>query len=141
MDELQLLDWRRRMAELFAELRRRPPDAASLAWFRAQKDELFSGHPQSPLPESARAGARLSYWAFDAQARVTARFEPQPAPAVQGEVPLRRIGRLHFAYAGRELALGAFWVEGYAGGLFVPFRDETCGHETYGGGRYLLDTI
>jgi uncharacterized protein (DUF1684 family) len=30
---------------------------------------------------------------------------------------------------------------GYAGGLFVPFRDATSGQETYGGGRYLLDTI
>jgi uncharacterized protein (DUF1684 family) len=28
----------------------------------------------------------------------------------------------------------------YAGGLFVPFKDATSGHETYGGGRYLFDT-
>ena len=39
------------------------------------------------------------------------------------------------------MSLGAFWIEGYAGGLFVPFKDATSGHETYGGGRYLLDTI
>ena len=30
-------------------------------------------------------------------------------------------------------------MEGYAGGLFVPFRDATNGTETYGAGRYLLD--
>ena len=30
---------------------------------------------------------------------------------------------------------------GYGGGLFLPFRDATSGHETYGGGRYLTDTI
>ena len=27
------------------------------------------------------------------------------------------------------------------GGIFVPFRDATNGETTYGGGRYLLDTI
>ena len=32
-------------------------------------------------------------------------------------------------------------MEGYAGGLFVPFRDATSGTETYGAGRYLLDTV
>jgi uncharacterized protein (DUF1684 family) len=31
-------------------------------------------------------------------------------------------------------------LEGYGGGLFVPFGDLTNGHETYGGGRYLLDS-
>jgi uncharacterized protein len=31
-------------------------------------------------------------------------------------------------------------MEGYSGGLFLPFRDATSGNETYGAGRYLLDT-
>ena len=30
-------------------------------------------------------------------------------------------------------------MEGYAGGLFVAFRDSTNGVETYGAGRYLVD--
>jgi uncharacterized protein (DUF1684 family) len=30
-------------------------------------------------------------------------------------------------------------MAGYAGGLFLPFRDATNGGETYGAGRYLLD--
>jgi uncharacterized protein (DUF1684 family) len=30
-------------------------------------------------------------------------------------------------------------MAGYAGGLFLPFRDATNGTETYGAGRYLLD--
>jgi hypothetical protein len=30
-------------------------------------------------------------------------------------------------------------MAGYAGGLFVPFRDATGGTETYAAGRYLLD--
>src|SRR5262249_14593060 len=43
-------------------------------------------------------------------------------------------------YAGQNASLGAFWLCDYAGGLFVPFRDATSGTQTYGGGRYLLDT-
>jgi uncharacterized protein (DUF1684 family) len=38
-----------------------------------------------------------------------------------------------------ELTL--YWIEGYGGGVFLPFTDATSGTETYGGGRYLLDTI
>jgi uncharacterized protein (DUF1684 family) len=30
---------------------------------------------------------------------------------------------------------------GYGGGLFLPFGDATNGDSTYGGGRYLLDTV
>ena len=31
-------------------------------------------------------------------------------------------------------------MRGYAGGLFLPFRDGTSGEATYGAGRYVLDT-
>ena len=40
---------------------------------------------------------------------------------------------------GSELAV--FWIAGYGGGVFVPFADATNGRETYGSGRYLIDTI
>ncbi len=39
-----------------------------------------------------------------------------------------------------EASLDVFWMRGYAGGLFLPFLDGTSGTETYGAGRYLLDT-
>jgi uncharacterized protein (DUF1684 family) len=147
---LELLDWRRRVAELFVELRRRPADAATLAWFRAQKDALFRSHPQTPLPPERRASfGGLAYWPYDPEARVVARFEstfkqeaePAPAAAAEAEIAFVRIGTLRFVLKGQALSLGAHWIEGYAGGLFVPFRDATAGSETYGGGRYLLDTI
>jgi uncharacterized protein (DUF1684 family) len=144
---LELLDWRRRTAELFADLRHRSPDAATLAWFRSNKDALFREHPQSPIAESERPNfSGLAYWPFDPTARVEAQFRaleaPPPEPAgPPGEVAFRRIGHLQFQLQGHSLTLGAFWIEGYAGGLFVPFTDATTGRETYGGGRYLLDTI
>ena len=139
---LQLLDWRRRVSELFAALRVRPPSSETLVWFRAEKDALFKSHPQSPLPVDERAAfTGLTYWPHNPAMRVKARFVAQAGPRYEGEVTFTQIGELRFALDNQALALAAYWIEGYAGGLFVPFRDATCGHETYGGGRYLLDTI
>ena len=42
-------------------------------------------------------------------------------------------------WLGSELTL--YWIEGYGSGLFVPIADATNGSETYGGGRYLIDSI
>ncbi|HEY2595095.1 MAG TPA: DUF1684 domain-containing protein [Chloroflexota bacterium] len=143
---LELLDWRRRVAEIFAEVRRRPADAATVAWFRAQKDDLYQNHPQSPIPKDERpAFGGLPYWPFDPEARVVAHFVPDERPpgtaAVPAEVAFHRIGILSFELHQQPLRLPALWIDGYAGGLFVPFKDATSGHQTYGGGRYLLDTI
>ena len=52
-----------------------------------------------------------------------------------------RFGTLRFELLGQALSLDAFWLESYGGGLFLPFRDLTSGTETYGAGRYLLDTV
>ncbi len=53
-------------------------------------------------------------------------------------VTYRRIGRVGLGDLG---TLDAWWIVGYAGGLFLPMRDATSGTLSYGGGRYLLDTI
>ncbi|MGI9146362.1 MAG: DUF1684 domain-containing protein [Chloroflexota bacterium] len=141
---LELLDWRRQLSELFASLRHRPRDAETLTWFRAEKDRLFRAHPQSPIPSiDQQRFVGLAYWPYDPAAQVEAHFTPsdEGPPAAASEVPFRRIGHLDFELRHTPLRLGAFWIEGYAGGLFVPFTDSTSGHATYAGGRYLLDTI
>lgn len=141
---LELLDWRRRVAELFAALRARRPDPSTLTWFRAEKDHLYKTHPQSPIAPAERDGfTGLRYWPYQADMRVTATFKESPTGPSSGgqEFAFVRVGDLHFSLAGQALRLPALWMEGYAGGLFVPFRDATSGHETYGGGRYVLDTI
>ena len=56
-----------------------------------------------------------------------------------GPMGFRRIGWLDVPFPAGARRLALFWMEGYAGGLFLPFRDATNGHETYGAGRYLLD--
>jgi len=65
----------------------------------------------------------------------------QEESVVAAEVAFHRIGTLAFELFQRQFQLPALWIEGYAGGLFVPFKDATSGRQTYGGGRYLLDTI
>ena len=71
--------------------------------------------------------------------------ETEPAPVqlpASGDEPFafKRIGRVRLSGPLAGAALSVFWMEGYAGGLFLPFRDLTSGNETYGAGRYLLDT-
>ena len=75
--------------------------------------------------------------------RVAARFVPGAAvgEAAGDQVTFHKIGTLEFELDGAPQQLAALWISGYAGGLFVPFRDATCGTETYGAGRYVLDTI
>jgi uncharacterized protein (DUF1684 family) len=56
-----------------------------------------------------------------------------------GAMAFRRFGAVTVPFAAGPRRLELFWMEGYAGGLFLPFRDTTNGAETYGAGRYLLD--
>jgi uncharacterized protein len=51
------------------------------------------------------------------------------------------MGRVHFTIDETPVTLDIYWLDIYGGGLFLPFRDATCSHESYGGGRYLFDTI
>ena len=49
MDELTLMDWKRRIFALYAEVRAGEPRQAWERW-RAVRNELFRTHPQSPQP-------------------------------------------------------------------------------------------
>jgi uncharacterized protein (DUF1684 family) len=62
----------------------------------------------------------------------------QVPTADDGLVVLDRIGRVTLRDVGR---LDVWWVGGYGGGVFLPLRDGSAGTTTYGGGRYLLDSI
>lgn len=147
---LDLLDWKRRVLGLYGNARAtEDPAAAWLAW-RAGRDELFSTHPQSPIPPHRRAGFEgVPYFDHDPEARVLAEVEPAHAEhhdiATSGEgegsYGFTRFAVARFELAGVALALELYWLDGYGGGLFVPFRDATSGRQTYGAGRYLLDTV
>jgi hypothetical protein len=144
---LELLDWRRRMHALYGVVRRLRPDAPQAAHRRwmAGRDELFAAHPQSPLDRDQRAGFHgLRYWPYDPALA----FEAAPDTDVEPEryeVATSSAATMTFVRFGViELPVGrldVFWLDAYGGGLFLPFRDTTAGEKTYGGGRYLLDTV
>ena len=142
---LSLLDWRRRVGGLYAATRAaRDPEAAWRTW-RDGRDELFADHPDSPLDEAARATFRgLPFSAYDPALRFEVPLVPaEPLrldlpTADDGAVPLHRMGTVTLGELGR---LDVWWLGGYGGGIFLPLRDGTAGTTTYGGGRYLLDTI
>ena len=147
-DLLHLLDWKRRVFEVYAQVRSaRDPETAWRTW-RGVRDELFRAHPQSPVPPDERADfAGLTYFDYDPAARVLADVSPASEEPIQIAGSTGQSFRfIRFAVASFEIngepsALELYWLEGYGGGLFLSFRDATAGRETYGAGRYLLDTV
>ena len=146
-DTLALLDWKRRIFALYASIRSEPGESGWRLW-RDTRDELFRSHPQSPLPPDRRASfRRLEYWPYDPQARVLATLEdiespPEPIESSGTEpIMFRPFARASFELRGEPLTLEVSWLAAYGGGAFLSFRDATSGKESYGGGRYLLDTV
>jgi uncharacterized protein (DUF1684 family) len=148
-DHAGLWDWRRRITELYAEIR--AFDDPQFAWrlWRDTRDALFRTHPQSPLDDHRRrsfAGLPL----FDYDPALRCAVDLAPAPNVEGHalsggrdgyvqlIPFARTAGLDERLGG-ELTL--YWLGGYGGGVFLPFRDATTGKASFGGGRYLLDGI
>ena len=145
---LALADWRRRVAELYRRAREAAEPEQACGIWRAGRDDLFAHHPQSPLGEEERASFRaIEYFDYDPSARVLATIVPvEPvtldiSTSQDGVFRFTRFGTAAFALAGDDLALELYWLEGYGGGLYLPFADATSGTQTYGGGRYLLDTV
>jgi uncharacterized protein (DUF1684 family) len=139
--QIDLVDWRRSMGDAYR--------LGSLEAWRAARDRLFGEHPQSPIPPEWRAAfTGLRWFPPDPAYRVAARLEPADGAPVEidtggedGVVRYRRMGALRFRIHGQACSLTVLAMVGYGGGLFVPFRDATSGRETYGGGRYLVDTV
>lgn len=144
-DYLTLLDWRRRVADMYSGVRSKlPADApAARALWRSTRDELFRAHPQSPIPSSERPMFRgLPYFEYDP--RFAKKGQIRPLREERYDVPTSSGGVIPFVRFGAiDLDVGSlevYWLDAYSGGVFLPFRDATAGNTTYGGGRYLLDT-
>lgn len=152
-------DWRRQISTLYAEVRGMAANdpAIALAHWRAVRERLFREHPQSPVPAEARATFRAYHFEYDPALRSEVVLAPAPPtgpspldgpraltlelPESGGEhLAFSRIGWIPVPLPGGPRRLSVFWMAGYAGGLFIPFRDATNGTETYGAGRYLVDS-
>lgn len=145
---LDLADWRRQTAELYASVRAAEDPRAAWSRWRRERDRLFREHPQSPLPVGHRESfTGIAYFDYDEGARVVGELSEvdqssHEVPTSTGEpMVFERFARIHFELYARELSLEVYWLTVYGGGIFLPFRDATGGTETYGGGRYLWDSI
>lgn len=146
---LQLLDYRRRVAELYRDLRTSPADRDAWQRWRDGRDELFATHPCSPIPADRRDGfTGMPFHPYDPAAHLGAvavhpaePLELLIAHSADGATAARRIGVVELPWGGDVHAVSVFWLDVYGGGIFVPLRDATNGDTTYGGGRYLLDTV
>jgi uncharacterized protein (DUF1684 family) len=142
-----VVDWRRRVFALYAAIRdaESPEDAHEL--WRIERDELLLHHPATPLlSEDRLLFDGLPIASYDPQWRFELPILPaEPggfefATGTDGVVPFERIGMVEIPDTG---TLDIWRLTSYAGGLFIPVRDALAGRPggTYGGGRYLIDTV
>lgn len=108
---------------------------------RKQKAEYFRDHPHSPLAQAEFEG--LSYFEIDESYRFVLPLHTNDDPetitvetTADGEQEYLRHGEFRFEIDGESVTLQAFRPPGEER-LWVPFRDETNGDETYGAGRYI----
>lgn len=145
---LQLWDWREKIADLYHEIRSSTDVSSAWRLWCDTRSTMFRDHPQSPIEAADRqAFEGPTIFPYDPAMRMTVRVVPVPSEGItvstgtDGELSMRSFARTY----GLEEKLGGeltlYWIEGYGGGVFLPFVDATSGTETYGGGRYLLDTI
>jgi len=112
---------------------------------RKQKDFFFGVQAQSPIPGARRSAFRgLAYYPVDRVYRFELDLHEHKSKEViqiadtAGQMRnLWRWGEFHFRIGDSDCTLQAYKSEPGEERLFVPFRDETNGKETYGAGRYL----
>ena len=145
MSAIALLDWRRRVADMYADVRANPdPQSAHQSWQRT-RNELLATHPESPIPAAERtAFTGVPVAPYNPGLRFTAHVNTGVEPVrievstgTDGVVPFERAGVVHLPGVGD---LDVWWLASYGGGIFVPIRDTRSDGATYPGGRYVIDT-
>jgi uncharacterized protein (DUF1684 family) len=139
-----LLDWRRQVAALYARVRASDDPRAAHQLWQDERNRLLRSHPESPIPAGDRASfTGVPVAPYDPALRFTVAVDTDVEPAriesrtgADGVTPFERAGVAHVPGIGD---LDVWWLASYGGGIFVPVKDPSS--QTYGGGRYLLDTV
>jgi uncharacterized protein len=142
---LAVADWRRSVFALYQAVRAESqPAAAHEIWWRG-RDELLASHPASPIPVEERDAFKgVPIGEYRPEFRFEATIDPdvehvrwEVQSATDGVIPFTRAGVLHLPIGD----LDVWWLESYGGGVFIPIKDALAGKHTYGGGRYVIDTV
>jgi uncharacterized protein (DUF1684 family) len=145
-DLLDLWDYRRQVHEMYRDVRVGGPGSQVRDIWIGARDRLFATHPQSPI-EDQDVFEGLAYFPYDPSWRTTGTLlstddsEATLGHSADGSTRFIKIGEVGFEVSGQDATLDVLWLDAYGGGIFIPFRDTTNGMSTYGGGRYLLDTV
>ena len=146
MSQLELVEWRRSVGELYGAVRAHTDPEGGHALWRAGRDALYRFHPQSPLSaDDPMRRNGLPYWPYDPGLRFYVPIVPAAdrlevsVAGTEGTTSMHRVGLVRLPPP-LNASIDVWWLDQYAGGLFLPLRDGTAGDTTYGGGRYLLDT-
>jgi uncharacterized protein len=113
-----------------------------LETFRAEKDEFFGSHPQSPLNHEQKQNFHgLNYFPENDALRLEVKvdefaikenFDMQTSTGnVQS---YEKFGKFEFMVDGQQAELTIYRGQH---GFFLPFVDSLAGNETYPAGRYL----
>ena len=146
---LDLLDYRRQVFESYRKVRTASQPLAAWRLWRANRDRLFAHHPQSALePNQKAAFSSLTYYPYQPDYRIIAPldFDVESKTfdyelGADGKFTMERFASIPVELPSGSGTFSLFWITGYGGGLFLPFKDATSGSETYSGGRYLYDTL
>jgi uncharacterized protein (DUF1684 family) len=136
VNTLDVVDWRRRTFELYSEVRAIDDPAAAHAHWCVGRQEMFLTHPASAAAVRLEVAPYDPAWRFEVQFQDAAPATFEYETGTDGLVTFDRVGVADIPDLG---TLDVWRHEGYGGGIFLPFRDTSP--DTYGGGRYLLDTI
>ena len=102
---LQLADWRRRIASLYAAIRQAAVPQDAWDRWRGGRNALFREHPQSPLPEPERRQFRgLAFYPYDPGRRFVVDMLPLGREA-GFTAELGSDGALHLVPAARTVGL------------------------------------
>lgn len=147
MSAIEVADWRRRVFAMYAAVREATDLYAAHDLWRRERDRLFAEHPSTPLLPADRAAFTglpvKPYdpdWRFEVELAASDPRRIEVETGTDGVVPFELIGVADVPGVG---PLDVWRLASYGGGIFLPVKDVLAGTSggTYGGGRYLLDTV
>lgn len=145
-ETLDLWDYRLRVHDMYRRAREGDGGPGPWAEWVAARDTLFATHPQSPI-EDRQSFRGIPYFPYDERWRTSGRFKATDdeyavlGHSGEGSTRFLKVGEVEFELAGHRCLLEVLWLDAYGGGIFLPFGDAGNGDITYGGGRYLLDSV
>ncbi|HET7743112.1 MAG TPA: DUF1684 domain-containing protein [Gaiellaceae bacterium] len=104
---------------------------------RSRRFPTRSATPSSPATSSTTTRPSVR----SGRSRTSNPCRREIAVSTGGSYSFTCVGLVRFELRGAGYELELTWNDGYGGGLFLAFQDETTGDTTYGGGRYLVDTV